>query len=167
MKIINPTDLQLNDEIVVEVKRVSKATTGGRRMRFRCIVVVGDGNGHVGIGYGRANEVASAVNKAKDSAKKQIFKTPIIKGTIPHRVDIKYGSVKLMLKPASQGTGVIAGGSVRAILEQVGIKNILTKLTGSTSPINVVKAVESGLKELRDPLMVSKRRGITMKELFN
>jgi len=167
MKIINPTDLQLNDEIVVEVKRVSKATTGGRRMRFRCIVVVGDGNGHVGIGYGRANEVASAVNKAKDSAKKQIFKTPIIKGTIPHRVDIKYGSVKLMLKPASEGTGVIAGGSVRAILEQVGIKNILTKLTGSTSPINVVKAVESGLKELRDPLMVSKRRGITMKELFN
>ena len=167
MKIINPTDLQLNDEIVVEVKRVSKATTGGRRMRFRCIVVVGDGNGHVGIGYGRANEVASAVNKAKDSAKKQIFKTPIIKGTIPHRVDVKYGSVKLMLKPASEGTGVIAGGSVRAILEQVGIKNILTKLTGSTSPINVVKAVESGLKELRDPLMVSKRRGITMKELFN
>ena len=167
MKIINPTDLQLNDEIVVEVKRVSKATTGGRRMRFRCIVVVGDGNGHVGIGYGRANEVASAVNKAKESAKKQIFKTPIIKGTIPHRVDTKYGSVKLMLKPASEGTGVIAGGSVRAILEQVGIKNILTKLTGSTSPINVVKAVESGLKELRDPLMVSKRRGITMKELFN
>ena len=167
MKIINPTDLQLNDEIVVEVKRVSKATTGGRRMRFRCIVVVGDGNGHVGIGYGRANEVASAVNKAKESAKKQIFKTPIIKGTIPHRVDVKYGSVKLMLKPASEGTGIIAGGSVRAILEQVGIKNILTKLTGSTSPINVVKAVESGLKELRDPLMVSKRRGITMKELFN
>tara|TARA_B100000029_G_C17546290_1_gene948568 strand:- start:619 stop:1122 length:504 start_codon:yes stop_codon:yes gene_type:complete len=167
MKIINPTDLQLNDEIVVEVKRVSKATTGGRRMRFRCIVVVGDGKGHVGIGYGRANEVASAVNKAKESAKKQIFKTPIIKGTIPHRIDIKYGSVKLMLKPASEGTGVIAGGPVRAILEQVGIKNILTKNTGSTSPINVVKAVESGLKELRDPLMVSKRRGITMKELFN
>ena len=155
MKIINHTDLQLNDEVVVEVKRVSKATRGGRRMRFRCIVVVGDGKGHVGIGYGRANEVASAVNKAKESAKKQIFKTPIIKGTIPHRIDIKYGSVKLMLKPASEATGVIAGGPVRAILEQVGIKNILTKNTGSTSPINVVKAVESGLKELRDPLMVS------------
>jgi len=167
MKIINPTDLQLNDEIVIEVKRVSKATTGGRRMRFRCIVVIGDGSGHVGIGYGRANEVASAVNKAKESAKKQIFKTPIINGTIPHRVDIKYGSVKLMLKPASQGTGVIAGGPVRAILEQVGIKNILTKNTGATSPINVVKAVESGLKELRDPLMVSRQRGITMEELFN
>tara|TARA_B100001094_G_C18192316_1_gene808131 strand:- start:5357 stop:5860 length:504 start_codon:yes stop_codon:yes gene_type:complete len=167
MKIINPTDLQLNDEVVIEIKRVSKATTGGRRMRFRTIVVVGDGNGHVGIGYGRANEVASAVNKAKESAKKQIFKTPLIKGTIPHRLDIKFGSVKLMLKPASEGTGIIAGGPVRAVLEQLGIKNILTKNTGSTSPINVVKAVESGLKQLRDPLMVSRQRGITMKELFN
>ena len=167
MKIINPTDLQLNDEVVIEIKRVSKATTGGRRMRFRTIVVVGDGNGHVGIGYGRANEVAAAVNKAKESAKKQIFKTPLIKGTIPHRVDVKFGSVKLMLKPAAQGTGIIAGGPVRAILEQLGIKNILTKNTGSTSPINVVKAVESGLKQLRDPLMVSRQRGITMKELFN
>ena len=167
MKIINPTDLQLNDEVVIEIKRVSKATTGGRRMRFRTIVVVGDGNGHVGIGYGRANEVAAAVNKAKESAKKQIFKTPLIKGTIPHRVDVKFGSVKLMLKPASQGTGIIAGGPVRAVLEQLGIKNILTKNTGSTSPINVVKAVESGLKQLRDPLMVSRQRGITMKELFN
>ena len=167
MKIVNPTDLQLNDEVVIEVKRVSKATTGGRRMRFRTIVVVGDGKGHLGIGYGRANEVAAAVNKAKDSAKKQIFKTPIINGTIPHRVDIKYGSVKLMLKPASEGTGIIAGGPVRAMLQQLGIKNILTKNTGSTSPINVVKAVESGLKGLRDPLMVSRQRGITMKELFN
>ena len=167
MKIINPTDLQLNDEVVIEIKRVSKATTGGRRMRFRTIVVVGDGNGHVGIGYGRANEVAAAVNKAKESAKKQIFKTPLIKGTIPHRVDVKFGSVKLMLKPASQGTGIIAGGPVRAVLEQLGIKNILTKNTGSTSPINVVKAVESGLKQLRDPLMVSRQRGVTMKELFN
>ena len=139
MKIINPTDLQLNDEVVVEVKRVSKATTGGRRMRFRCIVVVGDGNGHVGIGYGRANEVASAVNKAKDSAKKQIFKTPIIKGTIPHRIDIKFGSVKLMLKPASEGTGVIAGGPVRAILEQVGIKNMLCLLIRQRKRLPIIK----------------------------
>ena len=167
MKIINPTDLQLKDEIVVEVKRVSKATTGGRRMRFRCIVIVGDGSGHVGVGYGRANEVASAVNKAKEAAKKQIFRCPIIKGTIPHRIDIKYGSVKLMLKPASEGTGVIAGGPVRAMLEQAGITNILTKNTGSTSPINVVKAVEKGLKELRDPLLVSRQRGTSLKELFN
>ena len=166
MKIINPTDLQLNDEVVIEVKRVSKATTGGRRMRFRCIVVIGDGNGHVGIGYGRANEVAAAVNKAKESAKKQIFKTPIINGTIPHRVDIKFGSVKLMLKPASQGTGVIAGGPVRAVLEQVGVTDILTKNTGSTNNINVVKAVMKGLESLRDPSTVARQRGITVKDLF-
>ena len=127
----------------------------------------GDGSGHVGVGYGRANEVASAVNKAKEAAKKQIFRCPIIKGTIPHRIDIKYGSVKLMLKPASEGTGVIAGGPVRAMLEQAGITNILTKNTGSTSPINVVKAVEKGLKELRDPLLVSRQRGTSLKELFN
>lgn len=164
---INFTDLQLNEETVVQINRVSKATTGGRRMRFNCIVVVGDGNGHVGIGFGKANEVASAVNKAKEAAKKSIFKAPIIKGTIPHRIDIKYGSVKLMLKPASDGTGIIAGGSVRAVLEQVGVKNILTKNTGSTNAINVVKAVEKGLRSLRDPLLVSKQRGIHMDELFN
>ena len=165
--IVSPTDLQLNDETVVQIKRVPKATTGGRRMSFNCIVVVGDGSGHVGIGLGKANEVAAAVNKAKEVAKKHIFKTPIIKGTIPHRIDIKYGSVKLMLKPASPGTGIIAGGPVRAVLEQVGITNILTKNTGSTNPINVVKAVQKALKELRDPLSVSRQRGITMKELFS
>jgi small subunit ribosomal protein S5 len=165
--IISPTDLKLQDEFVVQINRVSKSTTGGRRMRFNAIVVVGDGNGHVGIGFGKANEVASAVNKAKEIAKKSIFKAPIIKGTIPHRVDIKYGSVKLMLKPASPGTGIIAGGPVRAVLEQIGITNILTKNTGSTNALNVVRAVEKALKELRDPLQVSRDRGITMKELFN
>ena len=136
-------------------------------MKFNALVVVGDGNSHVGIGFGKANEVASAVNKAKEIAKKNIFKAPIIKGTIPHRVDIKYVSVKLMLKPASPGTGIIAGGPVRAVLEQIGITNILTKNTGSTNALNVVSAVEKALKELRDPLQVSRDRGITMKELFN
>ena len=165
--LIDFTDLQLNEETVVQINRVSKATTGGRRMRFNCIVVVGDGNGHVGVGFGKANEVASAVNKAKESAKKNIFRAPIIKGTIPHRIDIKYGSVKLMLKPASDGTGIIAGGPVRAVLEQVGVTNILTKNTGSTNAINVVKAVAKGLKDLRDPLLVSRQRGINMDELFN
>lgn len=165
--IVSPTDLQLNDEKVVQIKRVSKATTGGRRMRFRAIVVVGDGQGHIGMGFGRANEVASAVDKAKNSAKKNIFKASIINGTIPHRLDIKYGSVKLMLKPASPGTGIIAGASVRAVMEQIGITDILTKNTGSTNPINVIKAIEHGLKQLRDPLMVSRQRGIKLKELFN
>ena len=166
-KFVNPTEIELQDETVIEINRISKATTGGRRMRFNSIVCVGDGKCHVGIGFGKANEVASAVNKAKESAKKRIFKAPLIKGTIPHRIDVKYGSVKLMLKPASDGTGIIAGGPVRAVLEQVGISNILTKNTGSTNPINVVKAVEKGLKELRDPLMVSRQRGVTMDELFN
>ena len=163
---INPTELELKEETVVCINRVSKATTGGRSMRFNSVVVVGDGNGHVGIGFGKANEVASAVNKARENAKKRIFRAPLINGTIPHRIDIKYGAVRLMLKPASPGTGVIAGGPVRAVLEQVGISNILSKNTGSTNAINVVKAVEQGLRDLRDPLKVSRQRGVTLKELF-
>ena len=116
-------------------------------MRFNSLVVVGDGKGHVGIGFGKANEVASAVNKAKENAKKQMFKAPMINGTIPHKIDIKHGAVRLMLKPASPGTGIIAGGPVRAIMEQIGISNILSKNTGSTNAINVVRAVEYGLKQ--------------------
>ena len=163
---INPTELELKEETVVCINRVSKATTGGRSMRFNSVVVVGDGNGHVGIGFGKANEVAAAVNKARENAKKRIFRAPLINGTIPHRIDIKYGAVRLMLKPASPGTGIIAGGPVRAVLEQVGISNILSKNTGSTNAINVVKAVEQGLRDLRDPLKVSRQRGVTLKELF-
>ena len=164
---INPTELDLQEETVVCINRVSKATTGGRAMRFNSVVVVGDGKGHVGLGFGKANEVASAVNKARENAKKCIFQVPLINGTIPHKIDIKYSSVRLMLKPASPGTGIIAGGPVRAIMEQLGIANILSKNTGSTNAINVVKAVEYGLKTLRDPLTVARQRGITLKELFN
>ena len=164
---INPTELDLKEETVVCINRVSKATTGGRSMRFNSLVVVGDGKGHVGVGFGKANEVASAVNKAKENAKKRIFKTPLINGTIPHKINIKYGAVRLMLKPASPGTGIIAGGPVRAVMEQIGIANILSKNTGSTNAINVVKAVEQGLKDLRDPFKVSRQRGISLKELFN
>ena len=164
---INPTELDLQEETVVCINRVSKATTGGRKMRFNSLVVVGDGKGHVGIGFGKANEVASAVNKAKENAKKRIFKTPLINGTIPHKINIKYGAVRLMLKPASPGTGIIAGGPVSAVMEQIGIANILSKNTGSTNAINVVKAVEQGLKDLRDPIKVSRQRGVSLKELFN
>ena len=164
---INPTELDLKEETVVCINRVSKATTGGRSMRFNSLVVVGDGKGHVGIGFGKANEVASAVNKAKENAKKSIFKTPLMNGTIPHKINIKYGAVRLMLKPASPGTGIIAGGPVRAVMEQIGIANILSKNTGSTNAINVVKAVEQGLKDLRDPIKVSRQRGVSLKELFN
>ena len=165
--IVNPTELELNDETVICINRISKATTGGRTMRFNSMVVVGDGNGHIGIGFGKANEVASAVNKAKENAKKRIFKVPIVNGTIPHRLDIKSDSIRLMLKPASPGTGIIAGGPVRAVLEQVGISDILTKNTGSTNQINVVRAIEKGLKSLRDPLTVARQRGISVKELFS
>ena len=164
---INPTELELQEETVICINRVSKATTGGRAMRFNSVVVVGDGKGHVGLGFGKANEVASAVNKARENAKKSIFKVHLINGTIPHRLDIKFSSVRLMLKPASPGTGIIAGGPVRAIMEQLGIANILSKNTGSTNAINVVKAVAHGLKTLRDPLTVARQRGITLKELFN
>ena len=125
---VNPSEIELQEESVISIKRVSKATTGGRKMGFNSLVVVGDGNGHVGIGFGKANDVAAAVNKAKEKAKKRIIKAPIINGTIPHRMDIKYGSVRLMIKPAGPGTGIIAGGPVREVLSQLGVKNILTKM---------------------------------------
>ena len=164
---ISPAELDLKEENVISIKRISKATTGGRSMRFNCVVAVGDGNGHVGLGFGKAIDVASAINKAKEDAKKNIFKAPIINSTIPHELRIKYGSVRMILKPASPGTGIIAGGSVRAVLELVGVTNILSKITGSTNPVNVVKAVRKGLLELRDPLMVARDRGMNLKELFN
>ena len=164
---ISPAELELKEETVISINRISKATTGGRSMRFNCVVAVGDGKGHVGIGFGKAIDVASAVSKAKEDAKKKIFKSPIINSTIPHELKIKFGSVRLILKPASPGTGIIAGGAVRAVLEQVGVTNILSKNTGSTNPVNVVKAVEKGLLSLRDPLMVARQRGINLKQLFS
>ena len=164
---INPSDVELQEESVISINRVSKATTGGRRMRFNSLVAVGDGNGHVGIGFGKANDVAMAVSKAKEKAKKRIIKVPLLKGTIPHRTDIKHASVRLMLKPAGPGTGIIAGGPVREVLSQLGVKNILSKNTGSTNAMNVVRALEFGLLRLKDPLMIAKQRGITVKELFS
>ena len=163
---VKPGGLDLKDRLV-SIQRVTKVTKGGRTFGFSAIVVVGNENGVVGHGLGKAKEVATAIAKAVEDAKKNLVRIPLHKATLPHEQKGKHGGARVYIQPASEGTGVIAGGPVRAILEQVGIKNILTKLTGSTSPINVVKAVESGLKELRDPLMVSKRRGITMKELFN
>ncbi len=167
MAIINPSELELKEEVVIAINRVAKVITGGRRFRFNSIVAVGDGKGHVGIGFGKANEVMSAVNKAKENAKKNIFKANIVNGTLPHAVHVKYGAAKVLLKPASPGTGIIAGGPVRAILEQVGVSDILSKVTGSTNPINVVRAVEKALREARDPLAVARDRGVTIKELFS
>jgi len=166
-KFINPTEIELQDEIVIAINKVTKATTGGRRMRFNCIVCVGDGNGHVGIGFGKANEVASAVNKSKENAKKNLFKVPLINGTIPHELRLKHGSVRLILKPASEGTGVIAGGAVRAVLDAVGVHNVLSKSQGSSNPHNVVKATFDALLQLRNPQMIAEQRGISIDKVFN
>lgn len=164
--IINPSELELLEENIICINRVAKVITGGRRFRFNSVVACGDGKGHLGIGFGKANEVPSAVNKAKENAKKNLFRVNIMNGTIPHKVFIKFGATRLLLKPASPGTGIIAGGPVRAVMEQVGITDILSKITGSTNSINVVHAVAKGLKSLRDPLTVARQRGITVKELF-
>ena len=164
---INPAELDLKEEVVIRVTRVSKVTSRGRKFRFGALVVVGDGNGHVGIGQGKAGEVMSAINKAKENAKQNIEKIPIINGTIPHKIISRFSACKVMLKPAAPGTGIIAGSAVRAIMEQVGIRNILTKRFGSNNPLNLAKATIKGLTDLQDAVSVASKRGIKIKEVFN
>ena len=164
---LNPAELDLKEEAVIRVTRVSKVTSRGRKFRFGALVVVGDGNGHVGIGQGKAGEVMSAINKAKENAKQNIEKIPIINGTIPHKIISRFSACKVMLKPAAPGTGIIAGAAVRAIMEQVGIRNILTKRFGSNNPLNLAKATIKGLTDLQDAVSVASKRGIKIKEVFN
>jgi len=162
---INPSELDLKER-VVHINRVAKVVKGGRRFSFNAIVVVGDGKCHVGVGMGKANELTSAISKGSENAKKNLVRIPIINDTIPHAVISKYGAGKVLLKPASPGTGVIAGGPVRAVVESAGIHNILTKSLGSANPHNVVKATMQGLEELRDASAVARERGKTVKEIF-
>jgi|TARA_Y100001947_G_scaffold69835_1_gene58768 small subunit ribosomal protein S5 len=164
---INPTELDLQEEVVVKIKRVSKVTSRGKRLRFSALVVIGDGKGHVGMGMGKANEVVSAITKSKENAKQNLFRAPLINGTIPHKIIGKHCASKVMLKPASPGTGIIAGAAVRAVMEQMGVENILTKITGSNNLLNVVRATIDALKNLEDVVSVAAKRGITIKEVYN
>lgn len=153
-------------EKMVALNRVAKVTKGGRTFSFAAIVVVGDGNGTVGHGLGKAREVASAITKAADDAKKNLVKVPIYKGTIPHPQHGRYGAGKVLIKPAADGTGVIAGGAMRAVLEMAGVHNVLAKSLGSSNPHNVVKATIDALQKLRSPIDVAKRRGISVQQVF-
>jgi small subunit ribosomal protein S5 len=163
---VKPAETELKDKLV-QLNRVAKVTKGGRTFSFAAIVVVGDGNGTVGHGLGKARDVSEAIAKAADDAKKNLVKVPIYKGTIPHEVLGKFKAGKVLLKPASDGTGVIAGGSMRAVLEIAGVHNVLAKSQGSSNPHNVVKATIESLKNLRDPSVIAKARKITLEKLFN
>ena len=166
MAIINPAELDLKEEAVVRINRVAKVTSRGKRFSFSTIVVVGDGMGHVGVGLGKANEVITSISKAKDKAKRNIFKSTIINGTIPHKIVGRYGASRVLLKPAAPGTGIIAGAPVRAVMEQVGVNNILTKRYGSSNPMNIVRATINALENLQDAVKIANKRGIKIKDVF-
>jgi small subunit ribosomal protein S5 len=151
----------------VAVNRVTKVTKGGRTFSFSAIVVVGDENGIVGHGLGKAKEVTEAITKGIDDAKKNLIKVPILRGTVPHPQKGKFGGAEVLLKPATNGTGVIAGGAMRAVLESVGVHNVLAKSQGSSNPHNVVKATIDALSQMRDALSVAKQRGISLDKVFN
>ena len=164
VKITN--DIELKDRLVA-INRVTKVTKGGRTFTFAAIVVVGDGNGVIGYGLGKAGEVQAAIAKGVETAKKNLVRVPVLNGTIPHEVEVRFGGAHVLLRPASAGTGVVAGGAMRSVLESVGITDVLAKSKGSSNPHNLVKATIAALEELRDAKMVAQSRGISMNQVFN
>jgi small subunit ribosomal protein S5 len=163
---VKASDLELKDRLVA-INRVTKVTKGGRNFTFAAIVVVGNEDGIVGHGLGKAGEVTSAIEKAVDDAKKNLVKVPIYNNTIPHEQVGKYSGAKVWLKPASDGTGVKAGGAMRAVLESVGVKDVLAKSKGSSNPHNLVKATMNALLEMRDAYTVAEHRGVSLEKVFN
>ncbi len=163
---IKPAEAELKEKLV-NLNRVAKVTKGGRTFSFAAVVVVGDGNGTVGHGLGKARDVSEAIAKAVDDAKKNLIKVPIHNGTIPHEQKGQFGAGKVLIKPATDGTGVIAGGAMRAVLEIAGVHNVLAKSQGSSNPHNVIKATVDALDKLRTPMEIAKTRGISVKKVFN
>jgi small subunit ribosomal protein S5 len=165
VKRVKPTETELKEKLV-NLNRVAKVTKGGRTFSFAAIVVVGDGDGTVGYGLGKARDVSECIAKAVDDAKKNLIKVPIYKGTIPHEQKGKYGAGRVLIKPAADGTGVIAGGAMRAVLEIAGVHNVLSKSQGSSNPHNVVKATIDALSKLRSPMEVAGERKVSMEKIF-
>ena len=165
-KRVKSSEIELKDKLV-GIQRVTKVTKGGRHFSFSAIVVVGNENGIVGYGLGKANEVTEAISKGIDDAKKNLIRVPILHGTVPHLQKGKFSGARVLLRPASEGTGVIAGGAMRAVLESVGIHNVLAKSQGSSNPHNVVKATMDALAQMRDAVAVAKQRGVDLDKVFN
>lgn len=165
-RVKSTNDLELKDRLVA-INRVTKVTKGGRAFSFAAIVVVGNEDGIIGWGLGKANEVTAAIAKGVETAKKNLIRVPVHKGTIPHEQSAKFGGSRIMLKPASEGTGVKAGGAMRAVLETVGITDVLAKSKGSSNPHNLVKATIAALDELRSPAIVAQNRGVSVSKVFN
>lgn len=165
-KVKNYNDVDLKDRLVA-INRVTKVTKGGRTFTFAAIVVVGDGKGVIGYGLGKAGEVTAAIAKGVEAAKKNLVKVPVLKGTIPHEVEARFGGAQVFMRPAAAGTGLVAGGAMRAVLDSVGVKDILAKSKGSSNPHNLVKATIAGLSQLRDAYTVAGQRGISMDKVFN